>query len=186
MIKLTTQQLSLNYLNYNHTQRSYFSIIHVHALIQLQLSEMETSPEAMLLEIEAKLEADIVRINKELLKTRKLCSTALDKINSMIVHIDDTANDRLDSIHVQESAVKRRLYVKLGLLGQKLHTVAAAKKILDEVMIMGIPNYVDSDSESMPPVPGEFSDKKAINSNDNVECDGNHTSPAAAHYSHTS
>ena len=111
---------------------------------------MDSASDRLLLEIEAKLEEDIVKIDKELIKTKEMCVSALDKINGLITHVDDSTATRLDSIHIAECAVKRRLYVKLALLGQKLNTVAASKKILEEVMVLGVPNYVDSSSAAAP------------------------------------
>ena len=108
----------------------------------------------LLLDIEDKLEADISKINRELLKTRKMCSEALDKVNAMILHADEVTSDRLDTLTVRECAVKRRLYVKLSLLGQRLHTVTATKKIVEEIMTIGVPSYIDeADPDAPPPTP---------------------------------
>lgn len=105
--------------------------------------DFNTDTDQLLLEIESKLDDDIVKINTELIKTKDMCLAALAKISGLIVHIDDSTATRLDSIRVSESAVKRRLYVKLALLGQKQTTVAASKKILEEVMVLGVPHYVE-------------------------------------------
>jgi hypothetical protein len=104
-----------------------------------------SADEARLLDIEATLEADVMKINKVLIKAKKACSETLDKVTKMIIHIDDSTTDRLDAVNIQECAVKRRLYVKLSLLGQKLGTVAATQRVLDDIMLMGVPVYVDGD-----------------------------------------
>lgn len=122
---------------------------------------MEASDQT-LLDIEAKLEEDVLEINKELLRARDACVAALDKINGRIVHVDEKTSSRLDGLHIAESAVKRRLYVKLALLGQKLNTVSTAQQILKDVMVLGVPQYVDAVDPPSPPSSAESEQGRSI------------------------
>lgn len=141
---------------------------------------MDSNKDQLLLDIEQNLEEEIVKINKELIKTKDACTSALDKINGLIAHLDESTSSRLDSIHVSECAAKRRLYVKLALLGQKMSTVAASKKILEELMVLGVPHYVDCLEEDKPSVALNDSEPNVAASCDNSETRSSEDQAAAS------
>lgn len=109
----------------------------------------------VLQQLELKLEDDITNINKEILKTRKRCVSELDKVSGMVMQLDEKVSNTLDTLCVKECAAKRRIYVKLALLGQKMDTVSATKRVLDEVLCLGIPKYIESSAENSEKVEGE-------------------------------